>query len=115
MSWANRTMIVPVAFVPLARALAVGVSPIAGRGMFETPLSPTGALPATHFMSAGFISAEFARAVEDAGYLFAACARAGAPVTLEQCTLLAINADVTDEPPFSAMARLELQMIVSEE
>ena len=47
-----RTMIVPAALAPLARALAAGLSP-GGVGMFQTGLSPTGAEPATHYVSSG--------------------------------------------------------------
>jgi hypothetical protein len=48
----ERTLIVTAANVPLARALASGLSS-GGVGMFTAGLSPTGTLPATHYISSG--------------------------------------------------------------
>lgn len=48
----NRTIIIPAAFAPLARALSAGMTS-GGAGMFETPLY-TGAV-LTHYISSGLI------------------------------------------------------------
>lgn len=113
MSTVFLTMIVPAALAPLARALAAGLSP-AGAGMFVVPLSPTGELPATHYVSSGGIQQEFADAIASGDALYAACQAAVAPVTLEQCNALVAQSDVTDlavETPWQSFERLGLQMI----
>lgn len=109
-----RTLVVPAAQVALATALATGLS-AASRVSFDTPLSASGELPATHFSSAGLVSHEFLKAVVDAQCLFQMCNKAGAVVSLEACVLLVLNADVSDEDPQAAAARLGLQVIASQE
>lgn len=60
-NWTHRTMIVPAAFVPLARALAATSGPSgSGVGMWVTELSPDSGRPPTHYISAGLIWPEFA-------------------------------------------------------
>lgn len=67
MTWTHRLLIVPVDWKPLAKALAEG---IAGRpetlAMWMAPFSPTGQLPATHYVSAGMIHDTFAELLGDA-------------------------------------------------
>lgn len=59
--YTHRTMIVPAAFAPLARALAAVAGPAgSGAGMWETMLSPTAGKPPTHYISAGQIWQQFA-------------------------------------------------------
>lgn len=58
--WTYRCLIVPDDQVEYARALSEAVAGAAGAGMWTTPLSASGLLPATHWISAGLISAEFA-------------------------------------------------------
>ena len=66
MSWINYTMIVAAQDANLARALAGGLAPDTDTdGMWRTPLSPTGELPATHFVSSGLIQEEFAAMLGD--------------------------------------------------
>lgn len=103
------TMVIPAAWAPLARALAKGLS-AAGVGMFETPLSPTGELPPTHYCSTGMIRADIADLLGNADRLHAACVAAGAPVTRAQCRAMVSASDVTAEQPFSVFARLGLQL-----
>lgn len=50
--WTYRCLIVPDAHVQFARDLCAAVAGPAGAGMFTAPLSPTGAEPATHWISA---------------------------------------------------------------
>ena len=60
-TWTHRTIIVPAAFQQLAQGLcAAAAEGDAGKGMFTTGLSATGALPATHYISSGYIFDDFA-------------------------------------------------------
>lgn len=60
-NWTHRTIIVPAAFAPMARALAAAAGPAgSGCGMFQAMLSPTAGKPPTHYISAGLIWPEFA-------------------------------------------------------
>lgn|SRR5690606_17975981 len=108
MSWARRTMIVPTPLVELARALAETAAGPAGAGMWKTGLSADGALPATHFVSAGMIEQQFVGLLTDADALFAATAGV---VPIEQCRALVAQSDVSDEPPFDAFSRLGLRLV----
>lgn len=114
MSWAFRTMIVPAALVPLARALAACLSP-AGTGMFEVGCSADGSAPATHYISTGMIQVQFAEAISDASALHAACLGAGASVSSSQCQALVSASDVSNEQPFDALARVGLALVVEPE
>jgi hypothetical protein len=107
----HRTMIVPAALAPLARALAAGLSP-GGVGMWVVGLSPTGAEPATHYVSSGLIAPQFGGVMQDAGALHAACVAAGASVTLAQCQALVSQSDVSGGDPFGAFERLGLKLVV---
>lgn len=114
MSWVNRCMIVPASLQGLAQGLAYGLAGESGAAMWTTGLSPTGAAPATHYVSTGMIGTEFAGMLTDADALYAACEAAGASVTLEQCQALVTNSDVSEEAPFDAFARLGLQLVQSD-
>jgi hypothetical protein len=111
MSWVQRTMIVTAAQAPLARALTAGLAGASGTNMFATPLSATGALPATHYISTGLIQDSFAALLEDADAVYAAAQQAGAPVTLAQINALLTASDLSEDEPFAAMARLGVKMI----
>lgn len=89
--WVHRTMICPATHAAMARTICATLAPGgSGAGMFTTPLSALGTLPATHYVSAGLIWPEFAALMEDAPALHAACQQAGLPYTLLQLqTLLA--------------------------
>lgn len=125
-----RCLIVPAAHAPLARSLAEAMAPVAGAGMWITPLSPTGHAPITHYFSAGNINANLASLLPlieyraDADIWIAHWLEAGQPETLHQLaadaglivpmddieTLLA-ESDITEEPSTQARARLGLQLI----
>lgn len=109
MSDVFRTMIVPADLAPLARALAAGLSP-GGVDMFLVPLSPTGAEPATHYVSTGYIGQQFAEAIASPETLHAACVEAGASVTLEQCAALIAQSDVSEDDPFTAFERVGVRL-----
>lgn len=87
--WVHRTMIVPVSHVVMARNICATLPPSnSGAGMFTTPLSALGILPATHYISAGMIQQEFADLMDNPTALYAACQAAGLPYTQLQITLM---------------------------
>lgn len=112
--YVNRTMILPATLAPLARALASTLAGDAAADMWTVGLSPTGAEPATHYVSTGAVGVEFEMALTDANVLFEACQAAEAPVTLEQCQQLVDGADVGNldtEGAFAAFERLGLKLV----
>ena len=123
-----RCLIVPADYAPLARALCAGLSEGgAGDGMFATPVSSTGALPATHFIAQGMIDAAMAAMLPlttyttDAQGVTTSTSVSGQPetivalakgqVTLAQCNALLAAIDVTTQTPFAALARKSLKLI----
>lgn len=121
---AIRCLIVPAPFAPLARALCDGLAPGgSGAGMLTTPISASGTLPATHYIAQGLIESKFAELLPltsfDAdgvptttpGQPETIVALAAGAVTLEQVNALLAAIDVTEQDPFSAMARLGLMLI----
>lgn len=122
--WTRRTMIVPAAVVTQARAMAEAASGPAGAGMWTTALSPTGQAPATHYISAGQIEQQFADLMplttfdEDGvpstapGQYAVIAAATGVPV--EQVQALLEACDVTEQEPFTAMARLGVELVQEE-
>jgi hypothetical protein len=134
MNEAFRTIIVSDAYVALARQITETLAPVGGRGMYSTGLSPNGTAPATHWISSGFIDADYAALLplieykEDAGtwienwlnagypeMIVQMCADAEFDVALTDVEALLDAADVTTEQPFTALARLGLQIIQTEE
>lgn len=126
---AFRTLILTAAVTPLAQQIAATLSP-AGAGMWTTGLSPTGAAPATHFISTGYIGGDFAHMVPSQTWeqidgewtqissepgspkaVHQACTAAGMQVTLAEIELVFNAADVTDQSPFDAMSRLGLKLV----
>jgi hypothetical protein len=123
----RRCMIVQDTYAPLARALAVGLAGPSGDRMWVTPLSASGNLPATHWITEGVISDEFAalmplwKVAEDgtltqvstgtADAVYAQAQALGVSVTLAQINALFAHCDITTQEPFAAMARKGLQMV----
>ncbi|MEP6587126.1 MAG: hypothetical protein ABJA84_00010 [Polaromonas sp.] len=132
-----RTIIIPADLVGKARNFGETLSP-AGANMYLTPLSPTGNLPATHYISSGIIGSEFADLLPlitvskgaklgdpdivtkapGKPVVMHAAATAGAKaqkLTLTATEPDAVNimdqSDTSGQPPFEAMARLGLQML----
>lgn len=86
-----RTILIPTALAPLARALAAGLSP-AGAGMFtRTVYDATDKV--TYYISSGWIGEDFGALITDANALFAACKGAA---TLAQCQALVAQSIVSD-------------------
>ena len=107
----RRCLIVTAPNQALAQEVCVGLAGAKGAGMFLAGLSPTGALPATHFISDGMISEGMAALLGSADLLFAACQQAALPYTLLQCQNLLAQSDVSQDNPFVAMTRLGIQLI----
>ena len=131
-TWTHRTIIVPAAFQQLAQALCEAAAEgAAGKGMFTTGLSATGALPATHYISSGYIFDDFAallplttvtQTVNEGGeasttettrpgnVAFVEGLAAQAGITLPAGTVAGLfdALDVSEQGPFEAVARLGL-------
>lgn len=125
-----RTLIVTNADAPLAREIAASFGP-GGAGMWTTPLSANGQYPATHWISSGYIPAEFAYlcpeqvwALDESGNWVMVSYTTGDPVVVYteasasgvQCTQADVDAifadsDVTAQEPFVAMGRMGLLII----
>jgi hypothetical protein len=115
-TWAFKTIIVQASLVEAARNVGACLD-AAGSGMYTTPLSADGSLPATHYISSGLMSAAFMPLLADAAMMFGA-AQQGATAqgltltaTHADCTALVAQSDVSGESPHEAMARLGLKMI----
>ena len=110
-TWTHRTIIVPAAVVIPARMACEALAGAGGSGMYSVPLSPTGDLPATHWISSGLIEQEFADLLASPDTLAAVATQAG----LDPAPLVAIVAasDISDEPADAALARLGLQLCQS--
>ena len=108
-----------------ARELSVVVAGPAGDGMYTTPLSPTGAEPVTHWISAGIISDEFAAMLPLTAYPLDAdpITTAGNPeavamlansagyiTTTEQVQTLFDASNVTEQEAHEAIGRMGLQL-----
>lgn len=109
-AWTHRTMIVPAALAPLARQLAAGIAGESGQGMWQTPLSATGAAPATHYISAGLVWPEFAALLTDPQ---AIVARSGGAVDLATAQALASASVVSTDPAASVLAAQGLQIVIT--
>jgi hypothetical protein len=110
----HRTLIVPAVNANLARRLTEGIGAKAGSNMFITKLSATGSLPATHYISSGFIEEEFATLL---AYGAAAIYQvAQSKPDLVDITLLAIQelmnaAIISGNDPYQTLQAMSLQLI----
>ena len=129
MNWVYRCMVVRAEDVAVARTIAEGISPVAGAGMWNVPVSPDGNAPATHYWDAGSIGPEWGPMLPLKTYengelidtypgqpamLWAACQQYQIPVTEQQVLDLYANSDVTEQEPQVALARLGLQQVQQE-
>lgn len=128
--WINRNMILPASQVDLARQLSETLTGPAGSGMWTTGLSADGTEPATHYVSAGLIDAQFAALMPlnvtdeegnvttqpgNATVLAGLATEAGLTVTLDQVQALLDAAVVTDGEPLVDMAQAGLQLVAAPE
>lgn len=130
-----RSMVIPDAYRTLANSIAdmFAGSP---QNMWNFPLSATGQAPATHWIAAGPVPDAYEQMApwqvwqqQDGQWVmtdsypgqpdqvWAACQAADPPVvcTLQDVQDLFTVADVTDEDPWTSMARLGLQPVYTEE
>ena len=125
-----RTLLVDAQDVSVARSIAEAFGP-GGAGMFTTPLSASGSEPATHYISSGYIPAEFVALAPcttwtmdedgnwvasdiypgDAAAVYGFCQQAGLPYTLAEIEGVFSRADGSAQEPFVAMGRLGLKII----
>jgi len=125
-----RTLVITAADAPLAREIAAAFGP-GGMGMWTTPLSAHGQEPATHYISSGYIPAEFVGLAPcttwtqdengnwvevshfpgGAATVYAAAEAAGLSCTLAEVEDVFANSDVSEQEPFVHMGRMGLQII----
>lgn len=116
--WLHRTMMVPPAYVVLARNLASGLDSVAGSGMFTTPVYDKDTSVLRYYISCGFIGEQFATVIASPDALFTACEGA---VTLVTCQALltaciisdgtyTVGADTVLEDVHALLARLDLKL-----
>ena len=125
MIYLHRCLIVPDSIVTTVRSLADSFGPAAS-GMWETPLSADGNLPASHWISSGLIGDDFAAIMPYSHFVdgawvtepysaaaFVALAEASGVTAppVEAIEAIMSMVDVSDQDAFTAMARLGLQMI----
>lgn len=112
MNWVQRVMIVPDAYVALARSLAADIAAgDSGKGMFTTGLNATGTGTATHWISSGLIWPEFADMLADATGQAIATASGGQVTAHQAAALLAASTVRADADPFAVLAELGLKII----
>ena len=132
--WVHRTIIVPATHAEAARAACAGLAGPDGSNMFVTPLSATGMLPASHYISSGMIEAPFADLLplttvtygEDGtpststrpgnvALTVQLAAEAGLPITAAEVSAMFAAVDVSEQSAEGALARLGLQIIAAPE
>jgi hypothetical protein len=126
-----RTMIVTTEHVTLARQLAETLAGPAGQDMWSVPLSATGAEPATHWESTGWIGSDFAALLPlsewyqdtdgewldntisegQPAMIVALAAEAGLTVSLAEVEALLASADITEQEWPVARGRMGLVMV----
>lgn len=115
-TWAFRTIVVPASLVEAARDVGDCLDG-AAKNMYTTPLSPDGKAPASHYISSGLMSAAFMPLLADASMMYQAAQYNGAAqgltltATFADCEALVAQSDVSEEPPFDALARLGLMLM----
>lgn len=116
MNYIQRCIVIPTSCVKLAREMCVALAGPAGDGMFTTALSPTGAAPATHYVSAGMIEQRFADLLtpEAAEDILASAESVGLTVSLDALVGLLSSMDVSDSDPWGVFARLGLSLVREE-
>jgi hypothetical protein len=125
-----RTLCITASDAPLAREIAAAFGP-GGSGMWQTPLSASGAEPATHYISSGYADEQFLNLAPcttwvmdedgnwtatdvypgDAATVYAAASQAGIACTLADVQGIFARADVSDQEPFVAMGRAGLAIV----
>lgn len=125
-----RTLIIAAQDADLARQIAAAFGP-GGEGMWTTPLSASGLDPATHYISSGYIPAEFVSLAPnttwdqdengqwvqtdhypgDAATVYAYAFQAGISCTLADVEGVFSRSDVSAQEPFVAMGRMGVKIV----
>ena len=132
--WIHRTIIVPATLAESARAACAGLAGPGGSNMFTTPLSPTGEVPPTHYISSGLIEAPFADLLPLISVNYAEngtpsietrpgnvaltvqlAADAGLTITEAEVSALLSAVDVSEQSAEDALARRGLKIIIEPE
>ena len=124
------TLVIAAQDAPLAREIAAAFGP-GGAGMWTTPLSASGLDPASHYISSGYIPAEFVSLAPsttwtqdedgqwiatdhypgDAATVYAYASQAGIECTLEDVEGVFSRSDCSGQEPFVAMGRMGLMIV----
>lgn len=124
------TLIVTASDALTSRAIAAAFGP-GGQGMWTTPLSASGTGTPTHYISSGYIPAEFVSLSPcatweqdeqgnwvqtdyypgDAATVAAYASQAGLSVTLKEIEGIFSRSDVSAQEPFVAMGRMGLMIV----
>ena len=126
-NYLHRCMIIPAAWAPTVRALCNGMGPGgSGSNMFAVPLSSTGDLPVTHYISAGLQGDDFCSLLPLTSFdalglpttipgqpdtIVYLAGRAGITVVRGQIDALLATVEVTGEDWEVALARRGLKTI----
>ena len=110
-SWVHRCMIIPASLAPQIRQIADSFGESASN-MWTTALAPIAETVATHYISSGLIWQSFADMIANPEALKLGCENAGVTISLETCQALLAACDISEEEPFTAMARLGLTVLV---
>lgn len=108
--WVHRCMIIPATLAPQIRQLASSFGSSA-ENMWTTTLAPPGETVATHYISTGLIHQSFADMISSSEALQAGCTNIGVTLPIENCQILLSSCDITEDEPFSAMARMGLKIM----
>ena len=109
MAYQFATIIVPAAAVADMRTTSKAMHTECD-GMFVSALSATGRLPATHFISSGYMPTAYFNMMINAAHRANFRAANGLPFPHPHITNVLATCDVSIEPPFVAMARMGLQI-----
>jgi hypothetical protein len=124
------TLIIVAQDAPLAREIAASFGS-GGQNMWTTPLSASGLDPATHYISSGYIPAEFVSLAPsttwtqdedgqwiatdhypgDAATVYAYASQAGIQCSLADVEGVFIRSDCSGQEPFVAMGRMGLMIV----
>lgn len=74
--------------------------------MWTTPLSATGSMPATHYISSGLIGQPLADLLD-----YPEALAVGSGITLAEAQAILSAADVSQDDPHAALDRLQLTLI----
>jgi hypothetical protein len=105
-----KTMVVTAAVVDLAQSIGEQIG-IAATGMWVTPCCPKEGGAVSHYISHGPIALQFAVMLTSAENLYAGLTAMSIPITLDQCSYILANADISDAGWEAALDRMGLKLM----